>query len=347
MKPVVDVGIAGYGSYVPMYRIKTAEISRVWGRNEYAPIDEKSLTALDEDSITIACEAAKYALRRAQIDPQKLGAVYVGSESPPYAVKPSGTVVAAAIGASPYIMAANYEFACKAGTETFQACIGLAGSKMVDYALGIGVDTSQGRPQDELEYTVGCGGAAFIFGQKTKDTVAYLEGSLSYTTDTPDFWRREHQMYPRHGGRFTGDPAYFRTVVSAGKALMNQLGLGPSDFAYVIAHQPNQRFPVDACKSLGFPPEKVKQGLLSPFIGNTYAGSSPMGLASVLDVAKPGERILLVSYGSGAGSDAFSFVVQDAILAKRDLAPKTDVLVNRKCYVDYAVYLRQRGEIKI
>lgn len=347
MKPLVDVGVVGYGSYVPMYRIKTSEISRVWGRTEYAPIEEKSLTALDEDTITISCEAAKYALLRAQIDPKDLGAIYVGSESHPYAVKPSGTVVAAAIGAFPFILSADYEFACKAGTEAFQTCIGLVGSKMVEYAMGIGVDTSQGRPQDELEYTVGCGGAAFIFGEKTKDTVAYLEGSLSYVTDTPDFWRRDIQMYPRHGGRFTGEPAYFRMIVSAGTALMKQLGLAPSDFNYVVVHQPNQRFPIEACRQLGFPLEKVKQGLLCPVIGNTYAGSSPMGLAAILDVAKPGERILMVSYGSGAGSDAFSFVVQDAILAKRDLAPKTDVFINRKCYVDYAMYLRQRGEIKV
>lgn len=348
MKPINQVGIVGYGAYVPRYRIKAAEIARVWGvAGDRLPIEEKSVVGLDEDTITIAVEAAKYALRRARIDPSDLGAVYVGTESKPYAVKPSGTVVAEAIGATPNVLTADYEFACKAGTEAFQTCIALASSGMVKYGMAVGVDTAQGRPADELEYTAACGGAAFIFGLKSENTLALVEGTYSFVTDTSDFWRRDGEFYPCHAGRFTGNPAYFRQIKSAATGLMTELGLHPSDFDYAVFHQPNARFPTTVGKDLGFSIDKMKPGLLAPVIGNTYAGSSPMGLAATLDSAKPGQRILMVSYGSGAGSDAFSFIVQNCVNEKRDLAPKVWSLVERKKYIDYALYARHRRKIQV
>ena len=79
-------------------------------------IFSKSVPYPDEDVITISVEASRNALARSKIDPEDIGAVYVGSESHPYAVKPSGTIVAEAIGTSHFITVADYEFACKAGT---------------------------------------------------------------------------------------------------------------------------------------------------------------------------------------------------------------------------------------
>ncbi|MDK2853665.1 MAG: hydroxymethylglutaryl-CoA synthase [Thermococcaceae archaeon] len=294
--------------------------------------------------ITIGIEAARNALKRAQIDPREIRALWFGTESKPYAVKPSATVIAEAIGATPDLDAADFEFACKAGTEALQAAIGFVGSGMAKYAMAIGADTAQGRPGDHLEFTASAGGAAYIVGEKSSETVAYFEGSYSYVTDTPDFWRRQHEHYPRHGNRFTGEPAYFHHVISAAKGLMEELGYSPSDFDYAVFHQPNVKFPLTAAKILGIPKEKVLPGLLSGIIGNTYSGATLVGISAVLDIAKPGDRILWVSFGSGAGSDAFSLVVQDAIEEKRDLAPKTMDYVNRKKYIDYALYAKHRGK---
>ena len=97
---------------------------------------EKAVPGLDEDTVTMALEAARNALARARVDPQDIGAVWVGSESHPYAVKPTSTIVAEAIGATPFTQAADWQFACKAGTEAMQAAIGLVGSGMARYALG-------------------------------------------------------------------------------------------------------------------------------------------------------------------------------------------------------------------
>jgi hydroxymethylglutaryl-CoA synthase len=347
MQPAREVGIIGYGSYVPRYRLPATEISRVWrGGLRLEPIIEKSVPGIDEDVVTMSIEAARNALLRAGVDPEGIRAVWVGSESHPYAVKPTSTIVAEALGITPYTQAADWEFACKAGSEAMVAAMALVGSEMGDYALAIGMDTAQGKPGDALEYTAAAGGGAFIIGP-AEESLAVIEGVLSYVTDTPDFWRREGQKYPEHGGRFTGQPAYFKHIINAVTGLLDDLEKTPEDYDYVVFHQPNTKFPKNAARELGFSAEQLERGLLSPRIGNVYAGSSLIGLTAVLDQAQPGERILMASFGSGAGSDAISFLVTDEINLRRDKTLTTEDYINRRTEVDYGEYLRMRGKITL
>lgn len=343
--PERKAGIVGYGSYIPRYRLPAQEVSRIWKDGSGGiPIQEKSVAGLDEDVITMAIEAARNALNRARIDPTSIRAVWVGSESHPYAVKPSSTVVAEAIGATPHTLAADWEFACKAATEAFQASLGLIGSGMADYTLAIGMDTAQGRPGDALEYTAAAGGAAYVIGP-AEESLAIFEGSYSYVTDTPDFFRRAYAKYPEHGERFTGEPAYFKHIITAAQTLMNAIGTTAADYHHVVLHQPNAKYPQKVARSLGFDKEQIHAGLLSPKIGNPYAGSALIGLTAVLDVAEPGDRILLVSYGSGAGSDAFSMQVLPAIIERRNRAITTGQYLDRRTEIDYATYARLRGKL--
>jgi hydroxymethylglutaryl-CoA synthase len=347
MQPARKVGIIGYGSYVPRYRLPATEISRIWqGGLSLEPIIEKSVPGIDEDVVTMSVEAARNALFRAGVDPEEIRAVWVGSESHPYAVKPTSTIVAEALGITPYTQAADWEFACKAGSEAMVAAMALVGSKMGDYALALGMDTAQGKPGDALEYTAAAGGAAFLIGP-AEESLAEIEGTISFVTDTPDFWRREGQKYPEHGGRFTGQPAYFKHIHNAVSGLLDDLGRSPEDYAYVVFHQPNTKFPKKAARDLGFSPAQLEAGLLSPRIGNTYAGSSLIGLTAVLDQAQPGDRILMASFGSGAGSDAISFQVTDEIIDRRDKALSTEDYISRRTEIDYGEYLRMRGKITL
>lgn len=344
-QPIRPVGFVGYGAYIPRYRLPGAEISRVWTEgNSKSPVREKAVPGLDEDTATMSVEAARNALARAQIDPQRIAAVWVGSESHPYAVKPTGTIVAEAIGATPATMAADWQFACKAGTETLQAGIGLVGSGMADYTLGIGMDTAQGRPGDALEYTAGAGGAAYILGPAT-EALVIIQRSLSYVSDTTDFWRRPITHYPSHAERFSGDPGYFGHILPAATEMLNAMETGAEDYDHVVFHQPNPKFPTRALEELGFKAAQWKTGLLVSEIGNTYAGSAMIGLAAVLDEAKPGQRILMVSYGSGAGSDAFDLRVTDRIIDAQHRAPTTRDYIRRRSLIDYAQYVRMRRKL--
>jgi hydroxymethylglutaryl-CoA synthase len=342
-------GIIGYGSYLPRYRIKVENIAKEWGADPEAikrglQLYEKTVPGLDEDTITISVAAAKNALKRAQIDPKEIGAVYIGSESHPYAVKPSGTILIDALGIGPDVHVASYEFACKAGTEAMFVSNSLVKSGEVKYALAIGADTSQGAPGDALEYSASAGGSAFIMGND--NIVAEVLFTNSFTSDTPDFWRREHEFYPRHAGRFTGEPAYFKHVVGAGKLLLEKSLMKPQDFKYAVFHMPNGKFPQAAGKKLGFIKEQLETGWIVPWMGNTYSGSSPTGLSAVLDVANPDDLIFMVSFGSGAGSDGFIFKVTDRIKEVQNKAPKLrEMLDENKIYLDYGEYAKFREKI--
>lgn len=347
LRPENQVGIIGYGAYVPRYRLPGAEVARVWTNGlGGSPIKEKAVAGLDEDVITMSIEAARNALARALIDPAQLRAVWVGSESHPYAVKPSSTIVAEAIGAVPNTQAADWEFACKAGSEALQASIGFVGSKMASYAMSIGMDTAQGRPGDALEYTAASGGAAYIVGP-ADEALAIFQGSYSFVTDTPDFWRRAEEKYPMHGDRFTGEPAYFRHTQAAAETLMHMMGTKASDYTYAVFHQPNVKFPERTAKAVGFSDAQIKTGMLANEIGNVYAGSCLLGLTAILDEAKPGDRILCVSYGSGAGSDAFDILVTDRIVERQGRAPKTRQYIARRTEIDYALYTRYRTVLNV
>lgn len=342
-------GIVGYGTQIPRNRIKLEEIAKVWGADAPAykrglNLHEKSVPSPDEDTATLSVNAARNALRRAGIDPQEIDALYIGSESHPYAVKPSGTIVSEALGAVPHVHTADLEFACKAGTEGMFIALNLVKSGAARYAVGIGADTSQGAPGDALEYSASAGAAAYIMGEK--DVIAELVDTHVYMTDTPDFWRREHEHYPEHGGRFTGVPAYDKHVSGAVKAMLEKAKMKPEDFDYMIFHQPNGKFPVKMALKLGFTEEQFKYGLLTPYLGNTYSGSSPMGLAATLDEAEPGQTILLVSYGSGAGSDAFIFKTTKRLAKVKELAPTVrKQLDEHKTYIDYGTYAKYRRKI--
>jgi hydroxymethylglutaryl-CoA synthase len=343
------VGIVGYGAHIPRHRIKVEEIAKVWGAD--APsykrgleLREKSVPSPDCDTITLSVEATKRALKRCQVDPQDIGAVYIGSESHPYAVKPSGTVVGEAIGATPHIHCADYEFACKAGSEGMYVALSHIKAGEMPYALAIAADTSQGAPSDALEYSAAAGAAAFIMGKK--DLLAEIEYTHSFMTDTPDFWRREHEFYPQHAGRYTGEPAYFKHTLGCANALLKKAGAEPGDFQFAVFHQPNGKFPMRVGKMLGFSREQIEQGWLAPRLGNTYSGASPMGLTAILDVAKPGDRIFMVSYGSGAGSDGFIWKVTDLLPEVQANTTSTYTLLDtKKFYLDYGTYAKFRRKI--
>ena len=121
---------------------------------------------------------------------------------------------------------------------------------MIKYGLSIGADTSQAEPGNALEYSAAAGGAAFIIGANS-ESVAILNDTCSYTTDTPDFWRRAMQPYPQHAGRFTGEPAYFKHVVGATTRMLEKTKMKISDFKYVVFHMPNGKFPLRVAKLFG------------------------------------------------------------------------------------------------
>jgi hydroxymethylglutaryl-CoA synthase len=332
-------GIVGYGSYSSRFRIKEETF-------------ERAVPFIDEDSVTAAVEAGKLALIHSGVDNSWIGKIYAGSESNPYAVKPMASKVAQVLelgkkeGDVQSVDAVDTEFACKAASSMFKdACALVSYPKSnVKYAMVIGADNSQaaprGCPGGELDVFVGYGGAAFIFGKQ--DVIAEVEGWYSCTSDTPDFWRRDGEPYPMHGGRFTGDPAYHKHVRKASSKLMESCNLKASDLDYFVPHQPNPTFPARVAKDLGFKEEQFRPSLQMTKFGNTYSGASLIGLAAVLDIAKPNERILVTSYGSGAGSDAYIIRTTSQLPDKRSRQKINVKLLAENPFIEYVDYTTYR-----
>lgn len=332
------VGIVSYGTYIPINRIKIADIASLWKKQDDAVsgigVIEKSVAGVDEDAITLAVSASFTALKHSKISAEELEAILIGSESHPYAVKPSSTIVGEILGTHGNYFAADLEFACKAGTAAVNLIHGLVRADKISYGLAVGSDTAQAKPGDILECTAGSAAAAFILGKK--HVIADILDFVSYSSDTPDFWRRDGQKYPSHGARFTGEPAYFTHVTNATTRLLEKTSLTPKDFRYAVFHMPNGKFPKVISKKLGFTDMQLRPGFLVENIGNPYTASSLMGLAATLDIAKPKDKIFVCSYGSGAGSDAFAIEVTPEMTAyqKRQKERVAQQLLRKK-YIDY------------
>lgn len=307
--------IVGFGRYMPKYRVKTASIAEHWRQDAQSirnglGIEEKTVPGMDEDSFTMAFEAAKQAIEVAGIESSEISAIFVGSESHPYAVKPTSAMLASALEIHPFSHCADLEFACKAGTAGVQIVDSMVRAGQVQYGLALGTDTAQAKPGDALEYTAAAGAAAIILGSekssgKNNNAICRIDATLSFTTDTPDFWRAADEKFPRHAGRYTGEPAYFRHVRETMRGMLAVEKLTIEDFQHVVLHMPNAKFPTQMAKQMGITKEQMRHGFVVPRIGNTYSACSPLGLIEVLQHAKRDERILVVSYGSGSGSDAF------------------------------------------
>jgi len=345
-KKFSKVGIVGYGAYIPQFRLTAEEIARTWGKEEEPIINslgvvQKAVADWDEDCLTMAAEASLQALGVAGIDPQKIGACLVGSESFPYSVKPTGTTLAQVLGMDNEYFCADLQFACKAGTAGLQMVAAMIEAGAIDYGLVVGADKSQSQPGDALEYTAASAAAAFILGKNPPNWLAKLESTSSFTSDTPDFWRRDAQKFPQHGGRFTGEPAYFRHISEASQRFLRRMMMQPTDFDYVIFHAPNKKFPQKVAKFLGFNEQQLGYSLLVEQIGNPYSASSLVSLVNVLDHALANEKIFLTSYGSGAGADSFWFETTDNLAKARKKKISLEKLLANFKKLDYGQYLRK------
>jgi hydroxymethylglutaryl-CoA synthase len=343
-------GIASYGVYIPNSRIKTEEIALNWGKNPSEIIGalkvrEKSVPSFDEDTVTIAHEAGMRALAMGDIGAEKIQAVFVGSESHPYAVNPTATIVGELLGIGPHYFASDLEFACKAGTTGIQMLYGLLKCKKISYGMAIGADTAQAQPRDVLEYSAATAAASFILSNISSEIIATIITTSSYCSDTPDFWRRDGQKHPSHAGRFTGEPAYFTHIAGEAQRLFKETGSKPSDFSYCVFHMPNGKFPRTVAKKLGFTDAQLKPSLTVDMIGNPYSAASLVGLAAVLDNAKPHEKIFFVSYGSGAGADGFIFETTKHISKKRKKNISVKEQIEKKTYITYLEYLKRIKQI--
>ncbi len=364
------VGIIGYGSYIPMERIKTELIARkreskrkdleefIEKLSKGLKLKYKSIPRFTEDTTTLSTEAAENALGMAQIEPSDIGSVVVGTESKPYAVGLSARHVASFIGAKNNVFVADVEGACNAGMQSVNFVKAQIQADMIDYGLAIGADISQAPKGDALEYSCGAGACAFLIGKE--NLVATIVDMAPCSSLFLDFWRRDEELVPNHFGRTTVDCYKFHVVGAMEELLRKNPEIKICDFDYITFHQPSGYMPLKVCKSLTESKidikhdtqftdrlrltyndieKKVKPWLKVLDTGNTYAASTMIAIASILDEAKPGQNILAVSYGSGAATMATWLHVEEDIKNKKTkIIPSVQDYLDRKREIDFQTY---------
>ncbi|MEM2988945.1 MAG: hydroxymethylglutaryl-CoA synthase [Candidatus Bathyarchaeia archaeon] len=331
------MGIEGFGAYLPKYRIRIRDLPLAHGAP--SPDFEKAICGPDEDAVTMAKEAIERALKMAGVGRDRIGSILCGTSSNPYWGKPIGTILSKALGMEGGILAADINFSGKSCSEALQLCIGLVGSGMMDYAIAAGSDSIPPGPLGESAAYSSCGAAAFVVGRETGSSIASIEGSSTWVVDALDVWSMRGSAQRRNSGRFA-ERVLAQCVTASVEDLLSGLGLRPGDFDHVVLPQSDPKSASGLAKRLGFKPEQMEAGFVLPKAGNVEALSGLLGLIAVLDVAKPSERILVATFGIGAGSDYFSLLVKDAIEGRE----RGDFLnqVSRKAYIDYKAYSRSR-----
>jgi len=351
-------GIAGFGAYVPRFRLRVDDIWDVWVNQIETPaaikdrrgLVEKAVTRWDEDAVTMAVAAAKAGLENASISADELEAIYFGSCTNPYTSKASVLGVAEALTAKREIISADLQFATKSGTAVLQVCAALVDSGRATYALAVGSDALSRHvpPNDPLEYSAGAGAAALVISRK--NVLAEIENMYTYNTHTPEFFRLDGERYIKHAASEDGEYlwGYREHVKKAVEGYFKKFGGQPKDFAYLAISQPDGRLPVNVSQELGFSEGQVKPGLLVAEIGDCGSASSLLSLVSILGQAEPKERILVVSYGFGAGCDVISLKTTDLLQQARGRkagTPSLKELIRDKEYLGYAQYLRQERKL--
>lgn len=305
-------GITAYGAYIPIYRLSRGEIARVWGGTSGA--GEKAVANFDEDSLTMAVEAAIDCL--GNIDRHLIDGLYFASTTPPYREKQSASIIAAALDLRRDIFTADFTDSLRAGTCALRAALDAVNGGSARRVMVSIADCRLPAPNSEFELLFGDGAAAFLVGDA--DVILNIEGAYSLTSEFIDTWRLEHDVYPRAWeDRFILDEGYLKILPQAVSNVMAKSGLTATDFNRVVLYAPDARRHMQVARSLGFDVKTQLQDAMFTTVGNTGAALAPMMLVAALETAKPEDRILFATYGDGGDAYVFRVTPQIKNLGER------------------------------
>ena len=336
------VGIISYGAYVPRYRISRKTISSAMGwLNPVTLPGEKAVANYDEDSLTMAVAASRDCLKGTELE--KIDGLYFATTTAPYRERESAAIIATALDLKPNIRTADFANSLKAGTGALLCSCDSVKSGEIKDALVCGADCRLGKPGSSQEINLGDGAAGFLIGHG--EVIASLEGSYSVSYDFPDHWRAAYDKYDRASeDRWIRDQGYTKFIPEAITGLAKKYGLEAKDFAKVVYPCLYLRDHAGIGKRLGLQPSQVQEPLLTT-VGESGTASPLMMLVAALEEAKPGDNILVSSYGNG--SDALWFRVTKEIEKKRDRGDIKKYLDSKEELTNYEKYITFRGVLPV
>ena len=318
-----NVGICSYGIKIPKKRLPVKETINVWKNSSLELIEHnlnvKQRTVLDsdEDVITLSVEAAKRCLENSNIDADSIESLYVGTTTGPDLFRANSTVIMDMLTSNGEYLNSDIQSSEKSGTSALIIGYSNVKSGITNNSLIIGTDVLNKHvaPGDLRESYMGAGAASLMISND--NVIAAIEGVSSYNSNFPEQVRSEDERFIRCITQLHQeiiDEGFIKHSVKSIKQLFEKLNLNEKKFDYGVFQQFNGNNSFKLGEVLGFPQAKIRPSIFANNTGDTGASSPLIGLAKVLDEAKPGERILLCSYGHGTGSDAISFIVTDKII---------------------------------
>lgn len=332
------IGIVSYGGYIPRLRLDRQSINRLMGW--FAPglgalaRGERSMANFDEDSVTMAVAAARDCLIGA--DKSSVGAAYLASTTLPFADRLNAGIAATALNLRSNIRTADFTGALKAGTSALLAGLDeVAGGKTI---LVAAADKRETKAASSQEMLFGDGAAAVLLG--SAGVIAEFKGSYSVSYDFIDHYRGADRRYDYSWEeRWIREEGYAEIIPEAVKGLLDKLSMSAKDVDKLIYPCPIKRDHGSIAKIIGVTPDKLADNLFE-VCGETGTAHPLLMLIAALETAKPGERIVVASFGQGC--DALCFEVTDKIKA---LAPRAGVkgaLAKKKSTDNYMKFLKFR-----
>jgi hydroxymethylglutaryl-CoA synthase len=333
---------------LPRRRIDSAAIWGAWKNISQSFFDtlsigERAVLGPDEDTVTLAVDAANQAIQRSGVSSTDLGAIFLGTGTSPYATKSAASLMVDMLGLSQSVIATDIQCADKSGSTALWLAAALIESGCIEYALVIGADTINRhvRPGMVLEYVASAAAVAFVLGKENK--IADLEAWTTTSCDQNDYFRVEGERFIQSGAGFYGWVANWGLldqVIPAGQALFEKTGLIPEDFSkFAVPHKTGIQ-PLMVMGKLELEMMQVLPYVLTAQIGDCGAGGTLLSAAHILDWAEPGERIGVLDYGSGAGCDAWSMITTDQIIENRPTSGTVLDQLEDKVMVDYSTMIK-------
>ena len=334
------VGIKSYAVYIPVVRLDRNIISKAWGTRSIG--GERSVANYDEDSLTMALEAALGCM--CEEDRQGIEGLFFASTTSPYKEKSCSSIVATVADLSNEIWTSDFCNSLKSGTSALRSALGTVKSGQRGNVLVTAADCRLGTPRSVDEQTIGDGASAVLVGDS--DLVATIEDVYSVSDEITDVWRTDEDTFVRSWeDRWVLVNGYTKNMKAAISGVMKRQGLTPKDIAKAALYSPDAKSHLGLAKSLGFDVKTQLQDPMISTIGNIGAAQSLFLLASALDEASPGDKILLAGYGDGC--DAFILEVTDAIEGIKGKRGVKKALEEKLMLSSYEKYLAFRQLVSL
>lgn len=300
------IGITSYGAYVPIYRLSRKDIGFMWGKG--AGSGERSVANADEDSLTMGVEAAIDCLRG--MDRNIVDGLYFATVSPPYIEKQSASILRAAVDLREDIPTMDISHSLRGFTSALRAAADAVKAGSARNVMAVASDCRLAAPNSTFEADFGDGAAALLIGDT--DVIATIEGSYHLSSEFIDVWRKPGDRYMQvWEDRFIREEGYLKILPQAVRGLYKKLNLDPKTITRAAFYGPDARTHTAMARAMKLDPKTQVQDPMFGVLGNTGTALAPMILVAALEQARPGDTILLATYGDGA--DAYLFKVTEAI----------------------------------